>query len=71
LCAVLPHQDATPKNKIFFVFGSILAFILVTPIHEYANGVPGMLAVGLIFLILLVFWTYRSLKKQYKLGGVR
>lgn len=58
------HNDATSKHMIFYVFGTVLAFILLTPLHELGNGMPGMLIVGFVFLLLLFFWTRYSLMNR-------
>ena len=63
-------NKGTEKRHIAsFITGSVLLFILLAPLHEMGllgNPFPttGMLAVGIISLILLVIWRRRALKKS-------
>ena len=61
------HQAITRRHIVSLIFGSILFFILLTPVQEFAEGAypnptQGMLAVGIISLILLIIWRHIVLK---------
>ena len=63
------HQNITKRHIVSLIFGSILFFILLTPVHEFAVGVnpdptQGMLAVGIVSLILLILWRRTVLKNE-------
>ena len=63
------HQNTTKRHIVSLVFGSILFFILLTPISEFgetANPDPtqGMFAVGIIVLILLIIWRHVVLRNE-------
>ncbi|MBU0478692.1 hypothetical protein KKC91_09015 [bacterium] len=61
------HQDITKHHIVALIFGSILYWILLTPIYEI-KGVLGLdpaqgyLIVGIVSLILLIMWRHRVLK---------
>ena len=63
------HQNVTRRHIVSLIFGSILFWILLTPLHEFVEGVnsdpaQGMLAVGVTSLILLIIWRRVVLKKE-------
>ena len=63
------HQNTTRRHIISLIFGSILFFILLTPVQEFAESAnpdptQGMLAVGIITLILLITWRHIVLKNN-------
>ena len=63
------HHNITKRHIVSLVFGSILFLILLTPIYEFgdtANPDPtqGMLAVGVIILILLIIWRHLALRDK-------
>lgn len=60
----LLHKKITKNHLSSFIFGSILFFIVLTPIHEFINGTIGMFIVGLVSLMLLVYWRRIVLKQQ-------
>lgn len=65
----LYHQNITRRHLVSLIFGSVLFWILLTPIQEFAEGVnpdptQGMLAVGVIALILLIVWRRIVLKTE-------
>lgn len=64
------HQNITKRHIISLIFGSILFFILLTPVQEFVAGInpdptQGMSAVGIISLILLIIWRHIALKNEY------
>jgi hypothetical protein len=60
----LLHQDIKRNHVVSFVFGSILFWIVLTPIQEFINGSFGMFTVGAISFVLLVYWRHVVLKKK-------
>lgn len=63
------HQNRTKRHMVSLIFGSTLFYILLTPVHEFAEGVnpdptKGMLVVGIISLILLIIWRRTVLKNE-------
>lgn len=57
------HKNITKYHVSSFIFGSILFWIVLTPIQEFINGSTGMLITGIISLVLLVYWIHIVLKK--------
>jgi len=65
----LYHQNITKRHIVSLIFGSVLFYILLTPVQEFVEGVnpdptQGMLAVGIISLILLIIWRHMVLKNE-------
>ena len=65
------NRNITKRHIVSLIFGSILFWILLTPLHELnltenPDPTQGMLAVGIISLILLVIWRKVVLKKAEK-----
>ncbi len=58
------HQNITKYHITSLIFGSILFWILISPISEFSNGKSGMVAVGIISLILLILWGHIVLKRK-------
>ena len=63
------HQNITKRHIVSLVFGSVLFFILLTPVQEFAEDVnpdptQGMLVVGIISLVLLIVWKRIVLKGE-------
>jgi hypothetical protein len=63
------HQNIAKRHIVSLIFGSILFYILLTPVYEFFGGVSpnpmrGMLAVGIVSLILLIIWRHIVLKKE-------
>lgn len=56
------NKKITRLHFASFVFGSLLIYIIFTPIHEFINNSTGMFAVGAIAFVLLVYW-YRHIVK--------
>ena len=62
------HQNITRRHIVYLIFGSLLFFILLTPIQEFVPGTNpdptrGMLIVGIVSLLLLILWKRAVLKK--------
>jgi hypothetical protein len=62
------HQNITNRHIVSLIIGLILFWILLTPFHEFGltenpDPTQGMLAVGIVSLILLVIWRNIVLKK--------
>ncbi len=63
------HINITKRHIVSLISGSILFFILLTPVNEFVEGVnpdpaQGMFAVGIISLILLIIWRRNVLKNE-------
>ncbi len=63
------NQKVTNRHIAYLIFGSLLFFILLTPIQEFVPGTnpdptSGMLIVGIISLILLILWKRVVLKNE-------
>lgn len=63
------HKDRTVRHIVAVISGSVMFYILLTPIHEFggtANPDPtqGMLLVGMVSLVLLVLWRHSVLKNE-------
>lgn len=54
----LLHQKITINHVSSFIFGSILFWIVITPIQEFINHSTGMFIIGIIGLVLLVYWRH-------------
>ena len=50
------NKNVEKKYLVSFVFGSILFWILLTPILEFNEGNKGILYIGVLTLILLILW---------------
>ncbi len=62
------HQRRTTRHLVSLVIGLAFFFILVTVLHEFGQtggSRRGMLAVGIVSLVLLILWRRRVLK-----GGI-
>ena len=55
-------KKTTKNHLVSFVLGSILFFILLSPIMELGQGAVGMIPVGIISLVLLILWRRKVLK---------
>ena len=60
------NRNITKHHIVSVIFGSILFFVLLTPVIEFNNGAYGMLAVGIISLVLLIIWRHIVLKINNK-----
>jgi len=60
------HQKITVVHRTGFIFGSLLFLIVLTPIHELANQIPGMIITGITTLILLILWRNKIIKTGLK-----
>jgi hypothetical protein len=63
------HRDVTKRHLVSLVIGSLLLFILLSPIHELTHGsgpkpMRGMLVVGVVSLALLILWRRRVLRSD-------
>jgi hypothetical protein len=51
------HQRMTNRHISAFILGSLISFcVFFAPINEFANGSEGMTVVGIIALILFLYW---------------
>jgi hypothetical protein len=53
------HRDRATRHAMALVTGSVLFYIAASPLHEFgpaASSQRGMMAVGLLSLVLLVAW---------------
>ncbi len=60
------NKDAKKKHLISFIYGSILFWILLTPILEFNEGDRGILYIGAIGLLLLSLWIVLIRKRLNK-----
>jgi len=63
------NKNTTKRHIVALITGSILFWILLTPLYELGlvpnpDPTQGMLIVGIISLILLVIWRRKVLKKK-------
>jgi hypothetical protein len=63
------NRNTTRRHIARLIFGCLLLFILLTPIQEFVPGTNpdptrGMIFVGIISLILLIFWKRAVLKNN-------
>lgn len=63
------HKDITERHIVSLISGSVIFFILLTPVQEFNRGLnpdptQGMLAVGIAGLVLLLMWRNRILKNN-------
>jgi hypothetical protein len=68
-------RKITRRHIAWLIFGCLFFFILLTPIQEFAPGTNpdptrGMLIVGIVSLILLIFWKRTVLKNQDEEGSL-
>ena len=59
------QEQRTTHHVTSFVFGSLFFWIILTPIHEFANNMRGMFIVGIIACLLLIMWRKTILKHLY------
>jgi len=57
------NKNITKRHIVALIFGSVLLFIVISPINELW-GKFGMSIVGIISLILLIIWRKKVLKKK-------
>lgn len=62
------NKNVTKHHIVSFIFGSVLFWILLTPVYEFnlaenPDPTQGMLLVGIVSLILLIIWRRTVLKK--------
>jgi hypothetical protein len=62
------NKNVEKRHLISFVFGSILFWILFTPILEFNEGNKGILYIGILTLILLILWIVLMQKRLNKKG---
>jgi len=62
------NKNVEKKHLISFVFGSILFWILLTPILEFNEGNKGILYIGVLTLILLILWSVLIQKRFNRKG---
>lgn len=66
----LCHRRVTVRHTTALVIGSLMPYILLTPVHEYlwksppTNPKTGMLAVGLVATVLLFVWRKAAIRKD-------
>lgn len=60
----LLNKKTTKNHLVAFVFGSILFFLLLSPIIEFNGGGTGMTLTGIIALILLIVWRNKVIKDE-------
>jgi len=66
----LCHRRATVRHVAALVIGSLMPYILLTPVHEYlwksppTNPKTGMLAVGLVAVVLLFVWRKAAIRRD-------
>jgi len=66
------HRNTTRRHIVSLIVGSLLFFIVLTPLYEFVPNIkrPGMLAVGVASLALLVLWKRKALREQLDRIGV-
>jgi hypothetical protein len=69
------NLNITRRHIVWLIFGSLLFFILLTPVQEFSPGrnpdpTRGMIVVGIISLILLIIWTRAVLKNKGEKGSL-
>ena len=70
----LCHRRVTVRHTTALVIGSLVPYILLTPVHEYVwrspptNPKTGMLAVGVLATILLFLWRRAAIRKDRQVG---
>jgi hypothetical protein len=52
----LLHQQREARHLVGFIIGSLVFWILLAPINEFANKMLGMSLVGVGAAVLLVYW---------------
>jgi len=57
------NKKITNRHIASFIFGTLILYIIFTPIHEFINNSTGMFAVGAIAFVLLIYW-YRHIIKN-------
>lgn len=57
------HPQITAKHTTSCLLGALCPWLLMTPIHEYFNGDPGMIITGIIFALVLLLWK-KSVEKK-------
>jgi len=63
----LYNRDATYTHISSFILGILLVFcVFFAPLNELANGTIGMLSVGIIMTILIIYWRHYIIKKAKK-----
>lgn len=63
------NENTTKRHIVSLVFGSLLFFIVLTPLHEFGmaenpDPTAGMTFVGIVALILLVIWRHKVLNDE-------
>ncbi len=58
------HQHRTVRHVVGFIVGSILFWIVLTPLNEFVNKMLGMLPMGVCALVLLLYWRMVVLRKE-------
>ena len=59
------HRDRATRHAMALVIGSVSFSIASSPLHEFgpaASSQRGMMAVGLLSLVLLVAWSYKVVR---------
>lgn len=61
------NKNMTQRHNVNLISGFLLTFIFFTPFHEFnltgnSDSTTGMLLVGIISLILLIWWRNKVLK---------
>jgi hypothetical protein len=59
------HRDRATRHAMALVIGSVSFYIAASPLHEFgpaAGAQRGMMAVGLLSLVLLVAWRYKVVR---------
>jgi hypothetical protein len=67
----ISNRNITKRHIVSLIFGSLLFWIILTPLHELGltenpDPTQGMLVVGIISLILLIIWRNVILRKNKK-----
>jgi hypothetical protein len=58
------HKNRTHLHVIAFIVGSLFFYILLTPVQEFVNKSFGMVLVGIISFVGLMYWRKAVLKKE-------
>jgi len=58
------HQNISYHQIMAFLLGSVLFWILLTPLHEFLNHLTGMFVVGLVMFLLLIWWRQKVIHQH-------
>jgi hypothetical protein len=60
----LLHQQREVRHLVGFIIGSLLFWILLAPVNEFANKMLGMSLVGISAVVLLFYWRHSVLRTE-------